>query len=281
MKTNTPQNQLVYSTIRIIATDEKKVSVGTGFFVKEMPASESTSSYLVTNKHVVDKYDIAQFMFCRMDAEGNPIDDEHVTISVNDLQQRIIPHPDEKVDLCLIVLQDVISFAMNQGKSPYFINIGTDYFINETILNDMTAIENVIMIGYPEGLIDEVNNKPVVRKGITATSLNLDYAGRKEFMIDIAVFHGSSGSPVIVETTGLSQKEYDKGIVMGVTTNYYFAGVLYGVPKFTVEGELKVVEVPTSKKVVSEVEIMTNLGFVIKAERVRELLKIAKENECK
>lgn len=275
MKTNTVQDQLVYSTIRIIATDGKEVSIGTGFFVTDIPASENIP-YLATNKHVVGVYDNAQFMFCKKDTEGKPIDDEHVTITVHNLQQRIIPHPDENVDLCFIALGDAISTAASQGKAPYFLSLGTDFFITEAALETMTAIENVIMIGYPEGLIDEKNNKPVVRKGITATSLNLDYAGKKEFMIDMAVFHGSSGSPVIVETTGLSQWDHENGIQIGVTTHYCFAGVVYGVPKLTVEGKLKVVEAPTSKKVISEAELMTNLGFVIKAERIRELLKIAK-----
>ena len=64
--------------------------------------------------------------------------------------------------------------------------------------------------------------------------------------------------------------------ILGVNIDYCFAGVVYAVPKKTVEGELKVVEAPTSKKIVSEAELMTNLGFVIKAERVNELINVAK-----
>ena len=274
MRTDKVQNQLVYSTVRILAGNDKPESIGTGFFVTEMPIVENVP-LMITNNHVIKDFDRAEFMFCAKNSDGAPIDDKHVTINVTGLQNRVIHHPDSNVDLCGIVLEDVIQLASKEGKAPYYICIGTNFFITDEILDSLSAIENVIMIGYPEGLIDEANNKPVTRKGITATSINLDYGGRKEYMIDMAVFHGSSGSPVFVETTGLSQRKIENGIQIGVNTTYCFAGVVHAVPRRTVEGELKVVEAPTSKKVVSETELMTNLGFVIKAERVRELLKIA------
>ena len=272
----TIQDQIIYSTLRIVATDGCETSIGTGFFVvdnqkfKEHPV-------LVTNKHVVGRYNRADFTFCGKSAEGKPIDSYHITISVLDLQERIIMHPDDEVDLCGILLEDVINNAINTGKEPFYICVGTDFFITGDILKGLTAIENVIMVGYPEGLIDIFNNKPVVRKGITATSYKLDYAGRKVFMIDMAVFHGSSGSPVFLETRGLSKqrKVRDKNsfsVPLSLSTDYCFVGVVYGVPRKSVKGELKIVEAPTNKKLVSETELMTNLGFVIKAEKVKELI---------
>ena len=166
MKTDTIQDQLVYATIRILAADGKEASIGTGFFVTEIPV-DGNDPFLVTNKHVVGKFNKAQFIFCAADSDNKPIDSAHVTITVSNLQDRIIPHPDDNVDLCFINLKDAIDQASREGKSPFFIAIGTDFFITEEALSHMTAIENVIMIGYPEGLMDAVNNKPVVRKGIT------------------------------------------------------------------------------------------------------------------
>ena len=67
------------------------------------------------------------------------------------------------------------------------------------------------MIGYPIGLIDEYNNKPIVRKGITATTYNIDYNGKKEFLIDIACFPGSSGSPIFIRRDGLGIAKDSQG----------------------------------------------------------------------
>lgn len=36
------------------------------------------------------------------------------------------------------------------------------------------------------------------RRGITATNINFDYNGKKEFVIDAACFPGSSGFPVFI-----------------------------------------------------------------------------------
>lgn len=52
------------------------------------------------------------------------------------------------------------------------------------------------MVGYPDGIWDEFNNQPIVRRGITATHPKNDFNGKGEFLIDAVCFPGSSGSPV-------------------------------------------------------------------------------------
>lgn len=49
--------------------------------------------------------------------------------------------------------------------------------------------------------------------------------------------------------------------------------MLRAVPAKTVKGEIKVVDVPTDKKVVSEAELMTNLGYVIKSSCIDEMIE--------
>lgn len=61
------------------------------------------------------------------------------------------------------------------------------------------------MIGYPVGLMDEVNLQPIFRRGVYATNPSLDYMGRKEFLLDIPNNGGSSGSPVF----HFDEKMYD------------------------------------------------------------------------
>ena len=63
-------------------------------------------------------------------------------------------------------------------------------------LEQLEAIEEVVLIGYPAGIRDPAHLTPIARKGITATPPAWDYGGRPTFLVDASVFHGSSGSPV-------------------------------------------------------------------------------------
>ena len=107
-----------------------------------------------------------------------------------------------------MVINDLIEQARANGIDAYFKAITTDFSISNFNIQELTPVEDIVMIGYPIGLIDEVNNKPVVRKGITATDIRLDYNGRKEFLIDAACFHGSSGSPVFLRKMGPIKRRY-------------------------------------------------------------------------
>ena len=133
----------------------------------------------------------------------------------------------------------------------------------------LTALEDVVMVGYPTGIWDRVNNMPIIRRGITATHPNLPYNGREEFMIDAACFPGSSGSPVVLfNETGYIDRNLRRYVP---EPRVYLLGVLYAGPQFTATGEIKVVDVPTQKRPVAFSDIPINLGLVIKSRRILEL----------
>ena len=230
--------------------------------------------YLATNKHVVEGFQNASFEFCVSDDNGLPLDDHHIKITITNLQDRCIKHPLEQVDLCFVDIMNEIEEVNRSDRKLFFKCIGEDLFISKFFESQMTAIEDIIMIGYPEGLIDLKNNKPVVRKGLTATSYNVDYNGAKEFLVDVACYYGSSGSPVFIETTGLKQNLNDKGLTIGVNTTYCLAGVLYAMPVKKQDGSIKIIDVPTTKVLCAEMEMPLNLGYIIKTERIKELFDI-------
>ena len=270
MKTDSIQNQLIYTTVRIVAKDGDLSSMGTGFFVQH-DTEKGPEIFLATNEHVVGNYETAEFIFCAKNGNQEPDDTRHVVVTLSKLQTFCIKHPN--MDICLINMKVILEAAQAQGKQVFFMTIGKDFFITDKIVSDVSAIEDVIMIGYPEGLMDSRNNKPVVRKGITATSLSLDFEGRREFVIDAACFHGSSGSPVFLDRTGLYNKQSENGFEIGVKHTYCFIGMLRAVPARTVKGDIKIVDVPTGKKLISESELMTNLGYVIKSSCIEEMIE--------
>jgi len=119
----------------------------------------------------------------------------------------------------------------------------------------LKSIEDVLMIGYPNGIWDSINNIPVIRKGIIATPSGIDYNGKKEFLIDMTVLPGSSGSPVIVYSETHTKKN---GRLVSLARQYLL-GVLSGP-----------IEYPTSNNSASP----TNVGRVIKASKILGFKKL-------
>lgn len=108
---------------------------------------------------------------------------------------------------------------------------------------------------------------PVFRTALAATHPYIDYQGRKEFMIDMACFAGSSGSPVVLAT---SSPYIDKLGINRMGTEVTLLGILSCGPQYTVDGDIVIVPAPTDPKPIAASRIPTNLGCVIKAERLLE-----------
>ena len=119
----------------------------------------------------------------------------------------------------------------------------------------------VFMVGYPIGLWDNVHNRPLIRRGITATDPRLDFEGRPEFVVDMASFPGSSGSPVIRPNAPGSSLLASGGHLMGV---------LYAGPMWSADGSIEVEQTPTQVGV--SVRVPSHLGYILKGHLVKELL---------
>ena len=137
-------------------------------------------------------------------------------------------------------------------------------FQSKSILDNLFAIEDVYMIGYPNGLWDEAHNLPIARKGMTATNPVIDYNGKKEFLVDMAVFPGSSGSPVFLYNPNWFTTKKD----IQVGGRIYLLGVLYASPLFEVEGEIVVDNELEANDQRTYSDIPMNLGYVIRIEKV-------------
>ena len=262
----TLSEQLIYCTTKIITIiNEKQVATGTGFFMNfnENIEKNICQPVIITNKHVVKDAKKIIFSVCRADESNNPLDQEKFTINLDEFN--IINHPDDKVDLCAIPIASLDICSKEYKVNLYRGKLKTDLIITDEEVNNCSAMEDIIMIGYPNGLEDLYNNKPIIRKGITSTHLKFDYNGKKEFLIDMACFPGSSGSPIFF----CNEFSYTQGNTTVFGTRCKLLGVLYGGPQHTSTGSIIFENIPTNPRAV--IQIPNNLGLVIKATRIKEL----------
>jgi hypothetical protein len=261
-----PAEQLAHSTVRIECDlSDGGVGTGTGFFYSLDRNGDQHVPVIATNKHVIAGASKGRFLLTLQDETGDPAVGSFRAYELDSFEQRWLPHPDPSIDLCVMPIAPLLQDAERTNTKFFFSTLDKTLIPSAEDIEDMVGLENITMIGYPNGLWDRSNNLPIFRKGVLATDYKRDWNGRKEFLIDAACFPGSSGSPVMLFEIGSYQTR--KGNFVG-TSRIKLLGVLYAGPQHTVEGEVKVVMVPTQQKAVSIAGIPNNLGIIIKAEQL-------------
>lgn len=269
--------QLCYSTTRIeCETKDGQQGTGTGFFFNLLNTGDKSVPTVITNRHVAEGMTKGQFRLTKADLSGNPIRDQHFTLAFSvDFEKMWTFHPDPTVDLCAMPIGQLISAAQHLKSTLFFRTFDKSLIPSKQQLEELDVVEDILMIGYPNGIWDEKNNLPIVRKGTTATHPNIDYNGKKEFMIDAACFPGSSGSPVVLYNN-IGYLTKNGGFVAG-RRRIFFLGILYAGPQHTATGELQIVNVPNLQKPITFSRIPNNLGIVIKAQKILDFEEIFKK----
>lgn len=261
-----PSEQIAHSTVRIeIEAADGKRGTGTGFFFSFATQGDKHVPALVTNKHLIEGAVRGRFHLSTADKDGNPVYSAHEVFAFDGFQQFWIPHPEEDIDLCVMPIAPILERANQAGKRLFFVQLDMSLVPSAEDLAQLTAMEDILMAGYPNGIWDEKNNMPVLRRGVTATHPNLDWNGKPEFLIDAACFPGSSGSPVFLFNLG-GYAAKTGGMVIG--SRLKLLGVLYAGPQHTIEGEIRIVKVPTMERPVAVSTIPNNLGIIVKARKL-------------
>jgi hypothetical protein len=260
-----PSEQLAHSTVRIECDlPSGKVSTGTGFFYSLDRNGDQHIPVIVTNKHVVEGTVKGRFLLTLHNGADGPDIGKVKAFELDNFERRWLPHPDKDVDLCVMPIAPLLRDAEQTNTRFFFLTLDKTLIPSAADLNDMLGLESIVMVGYPNGLWDRANNLPIFRKGVLASDYKRDWNGKKEFLIDAACFPGSSGSPVLLFEIGT----YQTRNAVNVGSRIRLLGVLYAGPQHTVEGDIKVVTVPTVQKPVAVAMIPNNLGIVIKAEQL-------------
>lgn len=250
---------LLYSTAKLTALKAGNVvSTGSGFFMSFAAIGDRSVPAIVTNRHVLRGCDTIRVV-CHLEDENGRPSGELANCDISISNRSVVHHFETGVDLCAIPFGLILHQAKDAGKPIFFRPLPMDLVPKEDDWQYFDAIEEITMIGCPNGISDEVNNFPIVRRGITASSLSKRYDSRDEFMVDIACYPGSSGSPIFV---------YDRNGYLDRKTNTFrlgeqrlkLVGILYAGPQITNTGNVVLMTPPAVT-----VPSMMHLGNAIRA----------------
>jgi len=255
--------------------DDKSSSAGTGFFVFREIQDGKGHIFLVTNKHVLPK-------------EGN---EKSVNIRVNTLkedkfqvQQIIIPivgkdgkylptvilHPQQSFDIAVVhITEEVLKYGIEGTWIPYSLFVTKEKLKAENI----TAGDEIFLLGYPNAMYDPRNVSPILREGTISTVPTEGYYFNENlrkkfnlpeqidgFLIDANVFPGSSGSLVILKQQATTIGPQGQTLVSRAKKIPYLLGIISG-------------SIPIYDQALDSVQRM-GLGIVYSADTIKETIEL-------
>jgi S1-C subfamily serine protease len=262
LEINSITKKLLFNTIRVdTVLEDGSEGSGTAFVFSHTTGS-GVHTFVVTNRHLVEGVRSGGLVFTQK-KHGQPALGVRFQININDFSHAWFLHPDPEVDLAIIPLRPLEQAARDQGVELYYHAIDSRLAPDASTLRALDALEQVIFVGYPNGVWDQVNLMPIMRRGTTATPMALDFEGRQEFLIDAAVYPGSSGSPVFVyQPDALRPSQSGGGM------KFLFAGVVAAVFFREEANHLVPLPIPPNNQPIMMGSEMIDLGLVIKADAV-------------
>lgn len=218
MNINDISTQLIYTTVPIYTQNQDLVSSGTGFIFSMIESDISSIPFLVTNYHVLENMENGYFELHI--AKNNKPTNETIRIQFN--RNILLNNKLENLDLVAIPIAGMLDELNSKGINLFYRTIDQNIIPNSEQVRNLSSMEQITFIGYPNGIYDTVNKIPVLRQGITATPIWNEFQGKKEFLIDAGVFPGSSGSPVFIYNSG--SYPTNDGIVIG--NRLLFVGIV-------------------------------------------------------
>lgn len=152
----TISEKMLYNTVRL---ETNSNSTGTGFFFSFALDNNKSVPVIITNKHVINNNEKEEVRFFLHVKDGNSPASEKLNILFRTDWHF---HPDQ--DLCFCFVNPLFQQIKTQNnKDIYFIPISENLIWDNVKLEELSAIEDVVMVGYPSGLWDQKNNLPLFR----------------------------------------------------------------------------------------------------------------------
>lgn len=188
---------------RIVHLDE----FGTAFIVERRLSRFENVYLLVTAAHVIKDAVEGSLFFLRDEPEAKPLSlspyEFHASQS---FQEMWFLNSSPAIDVAVTPLDPfgpIFDDLKSRNIHLHGLPISEATALTRSALRDfhsplhqLDALEEVIFVGYPTGHFDRTNSLPIVRRGFAASWMQVPFEGQPMFLIDAAVWPGSSGSPV-------------------------------------------------------------------------------------
>lgn len=262
-------DRLFFTTAWIRASTESGSWTGTAF-VYSVDTTSGVFRLLVTNRHVLENATAVTVRFIRTSHDASPMLGQATEVTIDGFHNGSwIGHPDPRIDVAVLPLSQILLKMEEQGAPPFFTEVGPAICMGVGVDLDLDSFEGVTFVGYPNGLYDQFNFLPIMRRGVTATPIYVDYGGLPAFLIDASVFPGSSGSPVFLFDKGMFSDRSGRHVTVG--SRVALLGVLAAVHTRTLSGDVRTL----SSRLVADLEEPIDLGVVYKAKCIDECADIA------
>jgi hypothetical protein len=194
MQIETLHDQLYFGTVRLECHNGDEVTSGTGFMMvaeaeglgSDRERQRGQVPFLVTNRHVVEG--AADRMLVHMIEQTGeqppaPALGKRTGVELQDAWVGFTSHPDDRIDVAAMPVGSFAEQLSELGRPPFFKSVDTSQMLTREGAAELDSMEEIIFIGYPNALYDEVNLTPIMRTGTTATPIVLDYNGLPAFLI--------------------------------------------------------------------------------------------------
>lgn len=115
------------------------------------------------------------------------------------------------------------------------------------------------------------NNLPIFRRGYTASHPKFDFNESGIGLVDMACFHGSSGSPIFIHNeNGFSDRN---GMCHLGARRLILLGVLFSGPQYNASGEIIINPIPMKNPLGISTPVLINLGYYVKSVELLEFKK--------
>lgn len=250
------------STIRVVATKQDGLCrISSGFVIVD-----AAELFLVTARHAVESADVVTLYFYPGTDDG-PTLSNHIPRDVRDVSSFFVFHPQPDIDVAVGRLHGVVQAMRNDGESIFVRGIWSESFALKWSQGDPTIsdpfvrprpLDEVQIVGYPNNYRDFHTGLPIMRRGLIATPLWLDFGGEPIFLIDTTACHGTSGGPVFF----VEEMQKVGKTMHGDSGNLMLLGV------FTEALPMKSIGARSGEKL-----LPPNLGAAVKAHTILETIE--------
>lgn len=255
----TISEKLMFSTVRLQTNNWTWTWFFFNFKVKENN-EEKDCPVIITNKHVINYNESEEVKF----SLHTKSQDWNIELQNVIFNTKWFFHQDENIDLCFCFIKPLFEELKNtRNKDIFYFPLDENIIYNNESLESLDAIEDVIMVWYPNWLYDEKNNLPIFRKWITWFHPAINFNGEKIWLVDMACFPGSSWSPIFIYNKSWYT---DKRWTLNIGPDrLIFLWVLFSWPQYNSDWEIIVESIPTQQKIITKTPVMINLWYYIKS----------------